>query len=65
MKKITLLAIAFVAVSFASCKKDYTCSCTTAGATTPYYTTTIHNTKSAATTACTGLQYSGESCVIS
>jgi len=29
MKKITLLAIAFIAISFASCKKDRTCSCTT------------------------------------
>lgn len=29
MKKITLLAVAFVAISFASCKKDRTCSCTT------------------------------------
>ena len=28
MKKITLLAVAFVAVSFASCKKSYTCECT-------------------------------------
>lgn len=29
MKKITLLAVAFVAISFASCKKDRTCTCTT------------------------------------
>ncbi len=28
MKKITLFAAAFVAISFASCKKDYTCTCT-------------------------------------
>lgn len=28
MKKITLLAIAFVAISFASCKKDRECVCT-------------------------------------
>lgn len=28
MKKITLLAVAFVAITFASCKKDRTCSCT-------------------------------------
>ena len=27
MKKITLLAVAFVEVSFASCKKDRVCSC--------------------------------------
>ena len=28
MKKITLIAVAFIAVSFASCKKAKTCSCT-------------------------------------
>jgi hypothetical protein len=28
MKKITLIAVALVAVSFASCKKEKTCSCT-------------------------------------
>jgi hypothetical protein len=29
MKKITLLAAAaFIAISFTSCKKDYTCTCT-------------------------------------
>ena len=33
MKKITLLAVAFVAISFASCKKDRVCTCTTTPAT--------------------------------
>ena len=28
MKKITLFAIAFLAISFASCKKDRVCTCT-------------------------------------
>ena len=28
MKKITLLSVALVAIAFASCKKDYTCTCT-------------------------------------
>jgi len=28
MKKLTILAIAALAMSFASCKKDYTCKCT-------------------------------------
>ena len=28
MKKITILAIAALAISFASCKKDRTCTCT-------------------------------------
>ena len=27
MKKITLLAVAALAISFASCKKNYTCTC--------------------------------------
>ena len=27
MKKITLLAVVLIAASFASCKKNYTCSC--------------------------------------
>lgn len=35
MKKITLLVFAFVAISFASCKKIYTCTCSgTYGGTT-------------------------------
>lgn len=29
MKKITLFAVATLAISFASCKKDRTCTCTT------------------------------------
>jgi hypothetical protein len=29
MKKITLLAVAFVALTAVSCKKDRTCTCTT------------------------------------
>lgn len=28
MKKITIISIALVAVSFISCKKDWTCTCT-------------------------------------
>ena len=31
MKKITLLAAAFVAITFASCKKDRVCTCTSGG----------------------------------
>jgi hypothetical protein len=30
MKKITVLAVALLAISFASCKKERTCSCTVA-----------------------------------
>lgn len=28
MKKLSILSIAFLALSLASCKKDYTCNCT-------------------------------------
>ncbi len=31
MKKITLLAVAFIAISFASCKKDRVCTCKSGG----------------------------------
>jgi hypothetical protein len=52
MKKITLIAIAFVAVSLASCKKDYTCTCTTTGSATPNITKIIGVKKSAAKANC-------------
>jgi len=41
MKKITLIATAFLSITFASCKKDRTCSCTTTDVSTdPTGTTT-------------------------
>ena len=43
MKKITLLAVAALAISFASCRKDHTCTCTetiTSGSTTDTFVTT-------------------------
>ena len=57
MKKITLFAVALLAISFASCKKDYTCSCVTtssssSGTATSTSTTTIHATKSNAQKSC-------------
>lgn len=52
MKKLTLLAVAFVAVSFASCKKDYTCTCTTTGSTTASVTKIIGVSKKAAQANC-------------
>ena len=39
MKKITLIAVAFVSISFASCRKTHVCSCSNNGTTT--YTTTL------------------------
>lgn len=52
MKKITLIAIAFVAVSFASCKKDYTCTCTSPGSTGTSVTKIIGVSKKAAKANC-------------
>ena len=52
MKKI-LLIVAVAGLAMTSCKKDYTCECTTSGSGTSISTsTTIHDTKSNATTAC-------------
>ncbi len=36
MKKLIILAVAFGAFTFVSCKKVYTCSCTINGQTTDY-----------------------------
>lgn len=52
MKKLTLLAVAFIAVSFASCKKDYTCTCTYTGSTTAQVTKIIGVSKKAAQANC-------------
>ncbi len=63
MKKMTLLAIAFVAISVASCKKDYTCTCRdVSGQTTEV--TPMHDTKSSATTACSARKSAPEVCTI-
>lgn len=52
MKKLVLLA-AIVSVGFVSCKKDYTCSCTTtSGGASATATTTIKDTKKNATESC-------------
>lgn len=52
MKKIifTLAVVAFAAVSFTSCKKDYTCTCTILGQTSS--TTYEKTTKDDAQTKC-------------
>jgi hypothetical protein len=53
MKKITLLAIVACAFSLASCKKDYTCECTTTyNGITATGSTTIKDTKKKAKDAC-------------
>jgi len=51
MKKITLLAV--LAISFASCKKNYTCECSGAGY--PTVSATFKDTKSKAKTSCDNL----------
>ncbi len=56
MKKITLLAVAALAISFASCKKDRICTCTSTSG-NPSVTTTSTSTltkvkKSTAKDAC-------------
>lgn len=54
MKKTSLLMFAVVALSFASCKKDYTCTCTsTAAGLSASASTTINDTKKKAKDACT------------
>jgi hypothetical protein len=59
MKKITLLAVAFVAITFASCKKDRVCTCTdtpTSGVATTYETTYYEVKKKDARLFCIGSQ---------
>jgi hypothetical protein len=58
MKKITLLAVAFVAISFASCKKDRVCTCTTTApsGTLVEKTTYFDSKKKDARLFCTGSQ---------
>jgi len=53
MKKSLLIA-AVAGLAFASCKKDYTCTCVSNGTVqTGSYTVTIHATKGNAKTQCT------------
>jgi hypothetical protein len=53
MRTLLLSAFAFGVLSFASCKKDYTCTCTvTSGGSTTSGKTTIHESKKDAEEAC-------------
>lgn len=55
MKKIVLFVAVFAAFSFASCKKDHTCTCTTVSGSysgTPQVTTFPKSTKAAARANC-------------
>jgi hypothetical protein len=53
MKKITLLAVAFLAISVVSCRKDRTCECTdSTGGVTIVSTTKVKSTKKDGKTWC-------------
>lgn len=54
MKKVMILAAALFAVSFTSCKKEYTCECTYTN-TTLNSTSTIKSTKKDAEDKCNTL----------
>lgn len=64
MKKLTLSVLALVAISFASCKKDYTCVCNWKGTTVEASRTTINDTKDKANSACSDLSSSVKECSI-
>lgn len=60
---MTLLAIAFVSISVASCKKDYTCECVdTQGRVTDVIS--LRDTKSSAQATCNTYQGGSEICTI-
>jgi hypothetical protein len=53
MKKITLFAVAALAISFASCRKERTCECTdSSGGYTVVTTTKVKSSKKDATSWC-------------
>jgi hypothetical protein len=52
MKKLIYIPCALLALSFASCKKDYTCTCTSTGSTTASVTTIVEVDKAAAQANC-------------
>jgi len=70
MKKLSIIAIAFAAISFASCKKDYKCTCTDSTGGSSVYTIVKVNKKTAkancvsTTTSVQGFAYT-ETCSLS
>ncbi len=64
MKKLTLSVLALVAISFASCKKDYTCVCNYKGSNMEASRTTIKDTKDNANSSCSNLATSITDCSI-
>ncbi len=69
MKKITIIAVAALAVSFASCKKARTCTCTDSSSSTYQSVTTYEKmSSSTANVVCPKTRTSGgsvETCVLS
>ncbi len=63
MKKITLFAVALIAVSFASCVKTHTCRCVDANGNSTS-TTLPRQTSAAAKTTCDAYSGYGETCSI-
>ena len=63
MKKLFFVSAVLFAFCFASCKKEYTCTCTyTSGGVTYTTTATIKDTKKNAKTTCDALGVSGYTC---
>jgi hypothetical protein len=63
MKKITLFAVALIAVSFASCVKTHTCKCVDSNGNSTSYSLP-RQTSSAAKVSCDAYSGYGESCSI-
>jgi hypothetical protein len=63
MKKITLFAVALIAVSFASCKKTHTCKCVDSTGYSSTYTLP-RETSSVAKADCDTYSYGGSTCSI-
>ena len=63
MKKISLFALALIAVSFASCVKTHTCQCIDSSGHTNTYSLP-RQTSSAAKLSCSAYAGNGETCSI-
>ena len=63
MKKITLYAVALVAVSFASCRKTHICRCTDGSGNSHSYTLGIQ-TSSQAKVSCDSYSGYGTTCTV-
>jgi hypothetical protein len=62
MKKSLLIAVALISITFTSCKKDWTCSCTDPEDGTVVDIPITNQTKPLAKTACSTYELAGISC---